>query len=109
MFRHFLTPELPKSLSRPRRPREEQTMVAYGSCANHPFHRPSTVGSVFLTRGQQPLTASHLGSVMPVVCLTRPQYVLRSYCDSGSSRLPGREADMLGDVLRVGLASPGTG
>lgn len=32
---------------------------------------------------------------MPAVCLTRPQYVLRSYCDSGSSRLPGREADML--------------
>lgn len=38
---------------------------------------------------------SHLGSVMPAVCLTRPQYVLRSYCDSGSSRLPGMEDDML--------------
>lgn len=42
---------------------------------------------------------SHLGSVMPAVCLTRPQYVLRSYCDSGSSRLPGSEADMLRQFL----------
>jgi hypothetical protein len=32
---------------------------------------------------------------MPAVRLTRPQYVLRSYCDSGSSRLPGMEVDML--------------
>lgn len=37
---------------------------------------------------------SHLGSVRPAVCLTRPQYVLRSYRDSGSSRFPGREADI---------------
>ena len=27
-------------------------------------------------------------------CMTRPQYVLRSYCEAGSSRLPGSEADM---------------
>lgn len=26
---------------------------------------------------------------------TRPQYVLRSYCEVGSSRFPGIEADML--------------
>lgn len=37
---------------------------------------------------------SYLGSVMVAVCLTRPQYVLRSYCDSGGSRFPGKEADM---------------
>ena len=43
---------------------------------------------------------SHLGSVMPAVCLTRPQYVLRSYCESGSARLPGREADMVAAMLR---------
>lgn len=42
---------------------------------------------------------SHLGSVMPAVCLTRPQYVLRSYCDSGSARLPGSEADMFATRL----------
>jgi hypothetical protein len=39
---------------------------------------------------------------MAAVCLTRPQYVLRSYCDSGSSRLPGMEDDML--ALRPGHA-----
>jgi hypothetical protein len=37
---------------------------------------------------------------MPAVCLTRPQYVLRSYWESGSARLPGREADMVAAVLR---------
>lgn len=40
---------------------------------------------------------------MPAVCLTRPQYVLRSYCDSGSSRLPGKEADMLASALGAAL------
>lgn len=30
---------------------------------------------------------------------TRPQYVLRSYCDAGSSRLPGIEADIASDGL----------
>ena len=43
----------------------------------------------------KPLNFAHLGSVMPAACRTRPQYVLRSYCDSGSSRLPGMEADMV--------------
>lgn len=42
---------------------------------------------------------------MPAVCLTRPQYVLRSYCDSGSSRLPGIEADMLAWVLEAAFFS----
>lgn len=37
---------------------------------------------------------SHLGSAIWADCLTRPQYVLRSYCDAGRSRAPGREADM---------------
>jgi hypothetical protein len=45
---------------------------------------------------------SHLGSVMLAVCLTRPQYVLRSYCDSGSSLLPGIEADMLSSLSLTG-------
>lgn len=42
---------------------------------------------------------------MPAVCLTRPQYVLRSYCDSGSSRLPGMEDDMLAWRLVARLLS----
>lgn len=42
---------------------------------------------------------------MPAVCLTRPQYVLRSYCDSGSSRLPGMEDDMLARRLVAPLVS----
>lgn len=42
---------------------------------------------------------------MPAVCLTRPQYVLRSYCESGSSRLPGMEADMLAWVLAAAFVS----
>lgn len=42
---------------------------------------------------------------MPAVCLTRPQYVLRSYCDSGSSRLPGREADIVAWVLGAAFVS----
>ena len=36
----------------------------------------------------------HLGSEMFAECMTRPQYVLRSYCEAGSSRLPRSEADM---------------
>lgn len=42
---------------------------------------------------------------MPAVCLARPQYVLRSYCDSGSSRFPGREADILYVFVRVRVSS----
>jgi hypothetical protein len=38
----------------------------------------------------------HLGSEIFAEWRTRPQYVLRSYCDSGNSRLPGKEADILG-------------
>jgi hypothetical protein len=37
----------------------------------------------------------HLGSEMFAECMTRPQYVPRSYCEAGSSRLPGSEADMM--------------
>jgi len=37
---------------------------------------------------------SHLGSDIFAECLTRPQYVERSCCDTGSSRLPGSEADI---------------
>ena len=36
----------------------------------------------------------HLGSAISADCLTRPQYVLKSYFDAGKSRLPGSEADM---------------
>ena len=53
-----------------------------------------------------PIGSSHLGSVMPAVCLTRPQYVPRSYWESGSARPPGREADMLAMVSR-GVSSKG--
>lgn len=45
---------------------------------------------------------THLGSEMLAQCLTRPQYVLRSNCDSGSSRLPGSEADILSCPLFLG-------
>ncbi len=43
--------------------------------------------------GRWPLS-SHLGSEMSAECRTRPQYVLRSYCDAGNSRLPGSEEVM---------------
>lgn len=32
---------------------------------------------------------------MAAECITRPQYVLRSYWEAGNSRLPGREADIV--------------
>lgn len=38
---------------------------------------------------------AHLGSERSAECLTRPQYVLRSYCDAGRSRFPGKEADIV--------------
>ena len=37
---------------------------------------------------------SYLGSEISAEWRTRPQYVLRSYCEVGSSRLPGIEADI---------------
>ena len=49
-----------------------------------------------------PLSISHLGSDISADCLTRPQYVERSYCDAGRSRAPGREDDMMGEPLRKG-------
>lgn len=69
-------------------------MAAYCSCRDAFLPGPSSG----FRQGSRPgaFVVSHLGSVMPAVCLTRPQYVLRSYCDSGSSRLPGREADIFG-------------
>ena len=36
----------------------------------------------------------YLGSDISAECLTLPQYVLRSYRDTGRSRRPGIEADM---------------
>lgn len=36
---------------------------------------------------------------MPADSRTRPQYVVRSYCDRGSSRLPGREVDIRPDII----------
>ncbi len=47
------------------------------------------------------LLSTHRGSVMPAVCFTRPQYVLRSYWDTGRSRPPGSEADMVTGPSRV--------
>jgi hypothetical protein len=41
----------------------------------------------------------HLGSEIFAACRTRPQYVLRSYCEGGSSRLPGRDADIVKNSL----------
>lgn len=43
---------------------------------------------------------SHLGSDIVADCFTRPQYVLRSYCEVGRSRFPGSE-----DVILCGRAS----
>ena len=45
---------------------------------------------------------SHLGSDISADCFTRPQYVERSYCDAGRSRVPGREEDMERKPLRQG-------
>lgn len=39
---------------------------------------------------------SHLGSEMSAAWRTRPQYVLRSYCETGRSRFPGNEDVMAG-------------
>lgn len=77
----------------------KKPMAAYCSCRDAFLPGPSSR----LRQSLRPraFIVSHLGSVMPAVCLTRPQYVLRSYCDSGSSRLPGMEADMLAWVLEA--------
>ena len=48
----------------------------------------------------------HLGSEISAACRTRPQYVLRSYCEAGSSRFPGIEADMAGCTLGICLEAP---
>ena len=45
-------------------------------------------------RLKQSMRVSHLGSDISADCLTRPQYVERSYWEAGRSRLPGKEADM---------------
>ena len=39
--------------------------------------------------------SSHLGSDISTECRTRPQYEDRSYCETGSSRLPGSESDIV--------------
>src|SRR5277367_4865630 len=36
----------------------------------------------------------HLGSAICADCFTRPQYVDKSYCEAGRSRLPGNDADI---------------
>lgn len=38
---------------------------------------------------------AHLGSDMSAECLTRPMYVLKSYCEAGRSREPGNEDVMV--------------
>lgn len=47
---------------------------------------------------------SHLGSAISAECFTRPQYVLRSCWDAGSSLLPGKDADMLNSLRRLSIA-----
>lgn len=47
---------------------------------------------------------THLGSVNPTACFTLPRYVLRSYCETGRSLVPGNEADM---ARESSLARPG--
>jgi hypothetical protein len=42
----------------------------------------------------------HLGSEIFAACRTRPQYVLRSYWEAGSSRLPGIEDDISRSLRR---------
>jgi hypothetical protein len=44
---------------------------------------------------------SHLGSEILAECRTRPQYVLRSNCDTGRSRLPGKEDVMSTSTRRA--------
>lgn len=43
---------------------------------------------------EKSMGVSHLGSDISAECLTRPQYVERSYWEAGRSRFPGKEADM---------------
>lgn len=43
---------------------------------------------------------SHLGSDMLAACCTRPQYVLRSNCETGRSRFPGSDDVMANDLLK---------
>lgn len=80
-------------------------MAAYCSCRDAFLPGPSSPLRQSLRLRPRAFIVSHLGSVMPAVCLTRPQYVLRSYCESGSSRLPGMEADMLTWALEAGFVS----
>jgi hypothetical protein len=46
---------------------------------------------VSVTKHHTLRAVSHLGSDMLAECCTRPQYVPRSYCETGKSRLPGNE------------------
>jgi hypothetical protein len=55
--------------------------------------RPAVV--ILAAQNGQVALIPHLGSDISAACLTRPQYVLRSYCEIGSSRLPGNEADII--------------
>jgi hypothetical protein len=45
------------------------------------------------------LRLPYLGSEMSAECLTRPQYVLKSYLEAGISRLPGNEDDIVMPLL----------
>lgn len=44
---------------------------------------------------------THLGSEISAAWRTRPQYVFRSYCDAGRSRLPGIDADMAASLRKA--------
>lgn len=52
---------------------------------------------------------SHLMSAISAECLTRPQYVVRSYRDAGKGRDPGNEVDMVGATIADPAASNTTG
>jgi hypothetical protein len=56
----------------------------------------STAGKPTLRIVAATTCSSHLMSAISAECLTLPQYVDKSYLESGSGRLPGRELDMKG-------------
>jgi hypothetical protein len=52
------------------------------------------VTSCFACSRPEDETKSVRGSTRVVECITRPQYVVKSYCDAGRSLEPGSEVDI---------------
>lgn len=71
--------DAPLAIELAKAPRNEE---AHG-CGTHHYQRTRNR----LAHSQ----LSHLGSDIVAECWTRPQYVLRSYWETGRSRLPGSE------------------